>query len=357
MAAAEEKTEAATPKKRADLRRRGQVAKSHDLAAMAAFIAAIVALHSLVGVAGGRIGAFLKVSMEAAARDPLETDTLVRTATAAVYTLAHILGPFFLTAMLVGVIANVAQTGPMFSPQALKPDFTRLNPLAGIARLVSSRGAVETAKAMLKLLIVGGIAYRTVSAVYPDLVGLSELDIGSALALVGDVIYRLALRIALLLLVLSAIDYAYQRYAFEKANRMAKHEVRREMKENEVSPQLRSRIRQKARELARRRMMQDVPEATVVVTNPTHYAIALKYESSSMQAPIVVAKGADLVAARIRDIAGEHRIPIVENPPLARGLYRRVDIGKEIPAEFYTAVAEVLGYVYSINRGHAPSAR
>jgi flagellar biosynthetic protein FlhB len=208
---------------------------------------------------------------------------------------------------------------------------------------------VETLKAIGKLGIIGYIAYSTLSSSYPLLLLTIRQDIPTILAFTGDLIYRLALRIALFLLVLAVIDYGYQRWAFEKQIRMTKEEVRQEHRQYEGNPQIKARIRARQRQLARRRMMEEVPHADVVLTNPTHVAVALRYDPTTMSAPKVVAKGAELLAEKIKEIARQHDVPVLENPPLARSLYKNVEIGREIPTEFFAAVAEVLAFVYQID--------
>lgn len=346
----DDRTEAATPKKRQELRRRGRVAKSHDLASLAAFVATVVCLHSL---AAGQFG-LLRVYFESVAgmlgNADLTPGSLSRMAAEMGDVLRWSLGPVMLTAMAIGILANVAQTGPLFSTQVFQPDFNRLNPLAGFRRFFSGQGVFETAKATAKLSIVGVIGYSTVMASYPQLMALSGASAVNGFQVILGLLYTLSLRVGLFLLVLSTIDYAYQRYSFEKSIRMTKQEVKEEHKQQEGSPQTRARIRSRQRQMARQRMMQDVPSADVVITNPTHFAVALKYETGTMVAPKVVAKGADLIAKRIREIAEANRVPLVSNPPLARALFRQVEIGREIPSTFYAAVAEVLAYVYSLNR-------
>jgi flagellar biosynthesis protein FlhB len=213
---------------------------------------------------------------------------------------------------------------------------------------------VETIKAVIKVIIVGGVAYSTIVNGYPLLLESIRQDTSTALAAIGDFLYRLSMRIAIFLLVLASLDYFYQRWQFEKMNRMSKQEVKEEVKQQDASPLMKNRVRSRQRQLARQRMLSDVPNADVILTNPTHFAVALKYDAQAMNAPRLVAKGADMVAQRIRDIAEENSVPIVENPPLTRALFRAVDIGQEIPGEFYAAVAEVLAYVYQLNAKRRP---
>jgi flagellar biosynthesis protein FlhB len=348
--AGEERTEAATPKKRAELRRRGQVAKSQDLTSMVVFVGVIVCIHSVGGASVGHLQNYMKGALSGMSDTSLSINTLNTHATQAAFLLLRTIGPFLLTAMLLGVLSCMLQTGFLIAPQAMKPDFTRLNPLSGVKRLVSGRGLVETVKACGKLAIISWIAYATISGGYAELLGTINQDVPTMLAAIGELLYRLALRIALFLLILAAADYGYQRWSFEKSIRMTKEEVKQESKQQEGSPLVKSRIRARMRQIARRRMMESVPTADVIITNPTHFAVALKYDPLTMGAPQVVAKGADILAQKIRDLAREHDVPIIENPPLARNLYKTVEIGREIPPELFGAVAEILAFVYQVNR-------
>lgn len=347
--AGDEKTEAATPRKRGEMRRRGRVARSADLSSMCVFIGLIVCLHAVGGQTIAGLQTYLQSSLGGLHEASLSTPTLFTRSVQAMVVIGRAVGPIALTGLLMGLIVSFAQTGFLFSTQALAPDFTHMNPLVGVQRIASGRGVVETVKALAKILIIGYIAYGTISGNYPLLLETIRRDIPSALSVIGDLVYRLALRLAMCLAVLAALDYAYQHWSYERSIRMTKEEVKQESKQQEGDPLIRSRIRARQRQAARRRMMAEVPTADVVITNPTHFAVALRYEAASMAAPRVVAKGADLLALRIRDLAREHTVPVVENPPLARSLYRSVEVGGEVPSELYAAVAEVLAYVYQVD--------
>lgn len=264
--------------------------------------------------------------------------------------------PVIGVAMVVGVVVNLLQVGVMFTAEPLAPNWARLNPVAGFTRLFSRRAFVESVKTLLKVLLIGWLTFSAVRADAAMLLRTSEIDPLMVLMLVGQLLYKMAWRVGLAMLVLALLDYGFQRWEYEKSLRMTKEEVKQEMKQTEGDPQVKSRIRARQQAIARRRMMQAVPKADVVVTNPTHYAVALQYDAQKMAAPTVVAKGMNLIALRIREIAQQHGVPIVENPPLAQSLYRTVDIGQQIPPELYQAVAEVLAYVYRLraNRGSRP---
>ncbi|HZO91196.1 MAG TPA: flagellar biosynthesis protein FlhB [Chthonomonadaceae bacterium] len=348
--AGEDRTETATPRRRSEARKKGQVAKSSDLSSIVVLLGLLIALHSL----GGGISLGIKNYVEGSFNhldDTRISIALVMQHGAVMFlVLIRAVGPLAAIAILLGLIVNMAQTGPIWSTTALQPDFNRLNPLTGAQRFVSSAALVNLAKSLYKIGIIGYIAYVTLRSSYPQLLLMTRLDVPQALGLVGDVAYRMALRITVAMLVLAALDYFYQRYAFEKSLRMTKDEVKQEFKSVEGNPQIKQRIRARQRQMARKRMMSEVPSADVVVTNPTHFAVALKYEAEKMTAPVVVAKGQDRLALKIRELAQQNDVPIMENPPLARALYKQCDLGREIPADLYAAVAEVLAFVYQINQ-------
>ena len=351
---AEEKTESATPKKRQEVRRRGQVAKSADLSSILVFLGIVMTIHVAGSSMSNRLLTYMTNSLSATHQQIPDSLIIQKEGAHIFLLLFQIVGPVFIAGLLIGIMVNLVQTNFLFSSQALAPNFNRLNPLEGAKRFLSTKGLFETIKATLKLYIIGYIAWSSVSSSYPQILSTMRDDIPTILGFMGDLIYHIALRIGLFLFVLSAADYGYQKYSFEKSIRMTKEEVKQEMKQSEGNPKVRARIRARMRQLARKRMMQDVPKADVVVTNPTHFAVALQYKSSSMRAPKVLAKGSDLIAQRIREIAESNNVPIVENPPLARTLWRNVEIGQEIPSDLYSAVAEVLAYVYKLNKKHSP---
>ena len=348
-----EKTEPATPRRRQEARKKGQVARSPELSGAVALFAMVITLHATLGRDGGLL-AYMQASLGGAhthlgAADPaLASAALGREALRVLFGtvgLAVLVGGAF------GLAASVAQVGFLWTTQPLVPDPNRINPMAGAARLLGSRGMFETAKAVAKMVIIGVIVFVTLRPRLPDLVALITLPDGALLAMLGGLLYALGLRVAAALLVLALCDYAYQRWDHEKSLRMSKEEIKQEHKQSEGDPHIKHAIRQRQRAMARRRMMQDVPKADVVITNPTHFAVALAYDAqASSRAPVVLAKGADHVAAKIRELAREHDVALVEEPPLARALHKEVEVGQEIPPALYAAVAEVLAYVYDQDR-------
>ncbi len=345
---AQERTEQPTAKRLKDARDKGQVARSRELNSAALVLLGAGGLWAF----GGRIGdcmlGLLRSGLafdRAVAMDPGALGTRLGDACgAALLALAPWLG----LAVLVAVLAPVMLGGFLFSTDTLQLKFERLDPIKGLKRLFSVQGVVETAKALAKFVVVGGLALLVLRQMTPALLGLGGEPIGAALDHAGDLTVRAFMFTALGLLLIAAVDVPFQLWQHAKKLRMSLQEIKDEMKESEGRPEMRGRIRQRQQELSKRRMMQDVPTASVVVTNPTHYAIALRYDVDGNGAPRLVAKGADLVAAQIRALAKEHGVPILEQPPLARALYYSTKLGAEVPRELYTVVAQVLAYVFQL---------
>jgi flagellar biosynthetic protein FlhB len=344
----QERTESATPKRLEEARRRGEIPRSRDLSAAAVLMTAGGALYSLGGqVAGGLHGVMargLTLTRDQALNPQYMLPTLASAAWDAVMVCAPILGLI----MLAALIAPLALGGWSFSTEALMPQFNRLNPMSGVKRMFSSKAAIELGKALAKFGVVGIIAVIVLRQQTPALLGLGAeaqgAAVGHAIRLCGQGLVSVSAG----MLLIAGFDVPYQLWQYAKQLKMTREEVRQEMKESEGSPELKGQIRRMQREIASRRMMQDVPKADVIVTNPTHFAVALRYDEKRMRAPIVVAKGADVIAARIREVAAEHKVPIFEAPPLARVLFRHVEIGEEVPSAVYVAVAQVLSYIFQL---------
>lgn len=258
--------------------------------------------------------------------------------------------PIILAAGAVGFTANVLQIGLKATTKQITPDLDKLNPIKGFARFFSGRALVELAKTVAKIVIVGLVVYSMLKHEYVRLIDLYQMPPAVAGGVIGDICWRLLVRACLVMLVIGIIDYVYQRISFDNSIKMTKQEIKDEYKQIEGDPKIKAKIRQRQREMARRRMLQDVPKADVVITNPTHYAVAIKYNPEEMAAPTVVAKGQRLLAKRIREVAEAHGVPIVENPPVARLLYKVVEVDEQIPAELYQTVAEILAYVYRLSQ-------
>lgn len=346
-----ERTEAATPRRRSEARRKGQVPRSPDLTSTLVFLGLLLAVRNFGGESGRAIKTYMDTVLGHMIAGDFSAQLVMQLGREVVVVLARAVGPILAVAMALGIVVNVAQTnGPVFAAEAMTPDFSRVNPAKGFQRFFSSRAFVDLAKSLFKIGFIGFIAFATIRDSYPQLIMTARMELTSALGLIGGILFTMAVRVVTGMLVLSAIDYFYQRWQHEKQLRMSKEEIKQENKQTEGDPQWKSRIRARQRAIARKRMMADVPKADVVITNPTHFAVALRYDPEKMSAPIVVAKGQDLIAKRIREIAQENDVPIIENPPLARTLFKHADIGREIPADLYEAVAEVLAFVYQINQ-------
>lgn len=342
-----ERTEAATPRRRAEARRKGQVAKSVEVNSAAMLLAAFW----LLGVIGPRsyeaLSELMRRSFTALSSNEFTFNTLFAGGSTTIILMLQAVAPLILGLTLVGVISNAAQVGLMFSQETLKPDPNRINPLTGFKRLFSSRGLVELLKSLIKLSLTGFVIYVTLRDNYSTMAATSRMTVFGGVSTLAQLGLTVGFRVAIVMVVIAAADYLFQRREFEKNLRMTKQEVKEEMKQYE-NPELKRRIRARQREMAMSRMMAAVPQADVVITNPTHIAIALSYEKQKMQAPKVIAKGQRLVAERIKEKARQHRVPTVENKPLARTLFKTTEIGQEIPIDLYQAVAEVLAFVYRL---------
>lgn len=339
----EERTEQATPRKRQEARKKGQVARSTEINGAALFLALVLLLPMAMRWGGER----LLVSFQ---HQILQAGTM-RLSDAMLISALAFLAPLMAGAFLIALLTNAMQVGIHLTAQPLQPDLNRINPLRGFQRLFSQRSIVELVKAVLKFGLIAWVAWRTLQAETERLVFAGQLPMPYALAPTTEALYQVGIRVGALWLVLAILDYLYQRWDFEKTIRMSRYELKEEYKQMEGDPYLRARIRQKMQEAAKQRSTRDVRRADVVVTNPVTYAVALRYDRTSMNAPRVVAKGKGWLAQRIREEALRWHVPIVPNPPLARSLYAQVELGEEIPNTLYQAVAEVLAYVYRLRRG------
>lgn len=347
---AEERTEAATPRRREQARRRGHVARSTELTSAMVLIASFAALRLGGGFLYERLSGLMVDAIGQSAAIGSSSGEISSYLIKASLSMLLTMAPVAVAAVAMGFVMSSVQVGFVLSPQALAPGLAKLNPLSGLSRMLSSRSFVELVKSVAKVAIVGYVGYRSVAGEYQKLFRMADMDVVSMVAYVGSLTCTIGIKAGLVLIVLGVADYLYQRFEYEKSIRMSKEELRQEAKQYDGDPLIRSRIRAKQREMSMARMMQAVPKADVVITNPTHYAVALEYDQARMDAPTVVAKGKDLMALRIKEVAEEHGVQIVENKPLAQTLYRAVDVGSQIPVELYKAVAEVLAYVYQMNR-------
>ncbi|GAX60032.1 flagellar biosynthetic protein FlhB [Candidatus Scalindua japonica] len=348
MKSTEEKTEAATPKQKKEAIQKGQVAKSQDINSALILLAGVLLLLFL----GGSMIFHMKDTMGMVCKNLFYEDFDADTFVSLIMNISMknlkgvlpILGGF----MIVGLIASYSQVGLVFSRKALIPDFKRLNPISGAQKLFSKRSLVKTAMALLKLSIMGGIAFISIKNDLEPLMELLSMRTEAIFTSASGLVFGITLKISIILLILALLDFLYQRWQHSKDLMMTKNEVKQEAKQTDGDPMIKARIKNVQREMSRKRMMQAIPEADVVVTNPTHYAVALKYDAATMDAPKVIGKGVDLIALKIREVAAKHDIPIVEDRILARVLYSSIEINSDVPPKLYQAVAKVLSYVYQL---------
>lgn len=350
-----EKTEPATAKKLNDIRKEGQVAKSKEIITAISLMALFIILKVYVGGIGTKLvngfktiyGMMQKVVFDSAQGITVRmAGSIVREA----FTL--ILGtviPVLIVAVIISVLGNMLQQKWMVTAKPLAPKASKINPMNGFKRMFSVRQLFELLKSIAMISIIGIMVYNSVRKNMNIILTFYDVTLYTALSTVGNIIINLGIQISAVFLVIGFIDLIYQRHKFKTDNMMTKQEIKDEFKNTEGDPQVKGQIRRRMQEISRRRMMQQLPEADVVITNPTHFAVALKYEPDSGKAPVVIAKGADYLAFQIRDKAKEYNISIVENKPLARIIYHNVDIGMEIPPELYYAVAEILASVLRVN--------
>ena len=349
------RTEKATPKRRDEARKRGQVARSPEVNVALSLLAGF---GLLAGLGTWLLAAFVGVMAGglAAAGDsaPLTAAGAFDRVVAAVYTAGRMVAPFAIVCAVVGVLASALQVKPGITTEVLKPRFSVINPVKGLPRLFSLRSGVQLVRDLVKVAVIGTIAFLVVRSAMGSIAGLTGASPGQILAVVGALVLKLGFAVAGAYAAIALADFLFQRWQHERDLRMTKDEVKRESREADVSPEIKGQLKRRQREMAMKRMMAAVPTADVVITNPTHFAVALRY-ARNLPAPRVVAKGADLVALRIRELAREHGIAIHEDPPLARSLYAAAEVGGFVPEEAFAAVAEVLAYVYRA-AGREPAA-
>jgi flagellar biosynthetic protein FlhB len=347
-----EKTEKATPKKRKKARDEGQVAKSQEASTAAMLIFGFFSLSFFAGLMLNGIldlftyhGYFFSPNM----LDSLNRHDTARHVAWLLFRIIMISLPMFMVMLVVGLVVNLRQVGWNPTLKPLRPKFSKLNPLKGFKRIFSLQSLVNFVKSMLKLMFVGAVVYYVLASEINVIPMFLDMQFLEAVRYIGDLVITLGISIGVLFILIAVLDYGYTRWKHEKDIKMTKHEVKEEWKQAEGNPQVKAKIKQKMREVSMRRMMKNVPNADVIITNPTHYAVALKYDMKGVGgAPILVGKGVDFLAKRIRETAIENDIPIVENPPLARAIYADVEVDQEIPEELYVAVAEIMAYVFKL---------
>ncbi|GFZ30953.1 flagellar biosynthetic protein FliR [Clostridium zeae] len=348
--AAEDKTEEATPKKKSEARKKGQIPRSKDVNLALTLVACTLVIAAL----GGYIGNDLKYNLIYFLSNNFHQEINLRYLSGlslmVTYRIMKDLIPIVVPIMVIGIVASVAQSGFLFTSEPLKPSLGKLNPLKGIKNMFSKKNFVDLGKNFIVVCILSYIGYDFVKSNYSEIINIGNFYLPSLGGEFKRLLLNIFMKITLVLVVIAAADYFMQRRMYNKEMRMSKQEVKEEFKQMEGDPQIKNRIKQRQREMATKRMMQAVPDATVVITNPTHLAIAIKYQEGNMEAPKVIAKGADNIALRIKEIAKENDIPILENKPLARLIYEQVDVDREIPADMYQAVAEILAIVFKMKK-------
>lgn len=346
----QEKTEQPTEKRIRDARQKGDIPRSRELSAMALLLAAAASAMLFGQNVAATLGAIMRESFSLDRRDAFDTARMFAHLGDALYEGFFSLWGFYLLTLLAALLSPIALGGWNFSGQALQPKGSRINPLSGLKRMFSLKALVELFKGLAKFLLVGSFAILVLWLDRPDLLALAREAVEPAIAHSLQILGWSFLVMSLSLILISLVDVPFQLYDYNKKLKMTLQEVKDEMKNTEGKPEVKGRIRQLQREISQRKMMSEVPEADVVITNPTHYAVALKYDQQGGGAPRVVAKGADFVALKIREIAQEHDVPLLSAPPLARALYHATEIGDEIPAGLYQSVAQVLAYVFQLKR-------
>jgi len=347
----QERTEPATARKRRKERRKGRVAKSRDLDAVVGIIAGLLTIYAMARIIWSRFALTFKTIFGHLSSPLMSGDGWwARPLMEMVTTYSIVIFPMGFICTLAVVVVLVRQVGFVVSFEPFELKFNKFNPISGLKKIFSLKSIVELLKGVLKALILFGVLYLAIRNDSDLMLSIMRYSLDEGAGILMARMWDLALRMALVLLLIAFADYAYQKWEHEKSIRMSKQEVKDEFKQMEGDPSVKRRIRRKQMEMAQKRMMSDVPSADVVVTNPTHIAVAIQYDQQSMSAPIVVAKGQDFIAEKIREIAAEHNIPIVENVPLARALMQKVEVGETIPEDLYLAVAEVLAFVYKLKK-------
>lgn len=347
--ALQDKTEAATPHRRSEARKEGKVAKSVDVSSALGLIACLFVLRLGMPYMSREFSAIMSQIFSNAHSMELTPDSVASLAMIYMVKIGVLCAPVMLGAAAVGLASNVSQVGMVIAAKPMAADLNRIDPLKGFVRMFSLRSFVELTKSMAKIAVVSLVVYFTLKGQYAkmgDLAGMSLLQI---VGTVGRMSWQLLMRATAAMLAIGALDYLYQRMDYEKSLRMTKQEVKEEYKRMEGDPQVKAQIRRRQLEIARRRQLLDVPKADVVITNPTHIAVALRYDPDEMSAPVVVAKGQRLIAEKIKEIARQHGVPTVENVKVARLLFKVAEVGQAIPEDLYQAVAEILAFVYKIS--------
>ncbi|KHE71975.1 flagellar biosynthesis protein FlhB [Halobacillus sp. BBL2006] len=348
--AADEKTEKATPKKRQDTRKKGQVPKSQDVNTGFLLLLVFGTLYLLGGPMKNVMTGMYEHAFQEYIHWEVTENHVHMVFSEMTWEISKVIAPVMGVAIVAGVASNLLQVGIMFTAEPLKMDLKKIDPIQGAKKIFSARALVELVKSLLKISMVGAITFAIIWVNKNDMMMMSQKSLEGALDFFGTTTILMGLASALALLILSVLDYTYQRYDHEKNIRMSKKDIKDEHKNIEGDPQIKAKIKEKQRQMSASRMMSEVPDADVVITNPTHYAIAVKYDENKFDAPYVVAKGVDFVAQKIKEVAKANNVITVENRPLARALYQQSELDRPIDEDYYKAVAEILAYVYQLEK-------
>jgi len=344
----QEKTEAPTARRLAEARKKGDIARSMEVPSAAVLIAALITLYLNGDSMLAAIMDMLRHYLDSAGQTQLVINSLNHLAFDAVFRSFRVVGPMMAVIVATAILSNLLQNGPVFSTEKIAPDPTRLDPIKGFGNLFSKQMLAQTIKSILKVALIGIVAFLEIKKALPRLLPLMDQEPWPILMFMARTAFWIFFKSAIVIAILAAADYGFQRWQFMEKMKMTKQELKDEARQTEGDPYVKGRIRSLQMEMARRRMMEEVPKADVVITNPTHLAVALRYDAAAMSAPQVVAKGAGIIAAKIKEIALENEVPVVEDKPLARALFKNVELEGFVPENLFQAVAEVLAYVYSL---------
>ncbi|MCD8510268.1 MAG: flagellar biosynthesis protein FlhB [Bacillus sp. (in: Bacteria)] len=345
---AAEKTEKATPQKRQEKRRKGEVAKSAEVPSAMIMFGGVIVIYFLGGWMLEQFMIIFRLNYTQYIGWNLTPQLISTLFEQMAMQGIKIVAPVMVIAVVFGFIGNYIQIGPIFTTEPLKIKLERINPIQGAKRIFSIRALVELTKSLMKVAIISTAAFGVLWSKREELHLLSQQTINESITFIGLLMFQMALTAIIVLLILAVFDYIYQKYEFEKGIRMSKHDIKDEFKKTEGDPLIKSRIKEKQRQMSMNRMIQELPNADVLITNPTHYAVAIKYDPETMDAPMVIAMGKDYIALKIKEKARDLEIMIMENKPLAQALYHQVDVGDSVPEDLFMAVAEVLAYVYRL---------
>lgn len=344
-----EKTEAPSNKRRLDFRKKGQVVQSKEVQTAALFTIALLFWFFYLPIFWKKFTTLLFALWQSSGQFEITPSSIMNLSYWLMQQLAILIIPLFALVMVIAFFSSIFQFGWLFTTTPLTPDFSKMNPISGMARFFSKKSLLEVVKSLLKIGLIAFIGYSTVLNNFEEALILVDVSVVAAISFLGRIALVVFAKICALLIFLAFIDFMFLKWEMEEKMKMTKQELKEEFKETEGDPHVKAQIRSIQQEMARKRMMADVPKADVVVTNPTHISVAIQYDSDKMDAPLILAKGADFMAMRIREIARDNHIPIVENPPVAR-LLHNLDVGEHIPEDLFKAVAEILAHVYTLKR-------